>query len=476
MSTARNVFKNSAWLLSATVIMRVLSAFVIVMLARGLGTEGFGQYSFAMAFVAFFAVIANFGFHSILVRDVAKNKTLTQKYIDNILTLKILFGIVALFLIFIMSLFINKPEPVLIAVYIFGIEIVVGGFTDILRALFRAYENMKFDAIAQIIEKVLWAGLLLLVLFMKLTLLNVALAILLSSALGLAVSYFFVSKYITKVKFEIDTVFWKHIIIQAWPFALMGLFSLINFKIDQVMISFIKGDLILGVYSAAYKIIDILAVLPSLLLTSLYPVFSRFDAENKPLLKKSFDLALRYVIILSIPVVIGVFLLSNQIIMLLYGSEYINSISVLKILIFISLISFINAPLYVLLNAIGKQKSTMINTAFTALINIVMNLILIPLYSINGAAFATIIAEITFLSLSYYQLKKSGFKLGLLSKAIKPVIAGLLMAVMVFLLIKWSIFIIIPLAALLYFAVLFIFREFTHEDMELVRKVLKFKK
>ncbi len=476
MSTARNIVKNSAWLLTATVVMRLLSAFIIVMLARGLGAEGFGQYSFAMAFVAFFAIISNFGFHSLLVRNVAKNKSLTNKYINNIITLKLFFGLAALAAIFIVSLFINKSLPVLIAVYILGIEVVVGGFTDIMRALFRAYENMKFDAIAQIIEKIIWAGLLLLVIYMKLTLLNVALAILFSSALGMAISYIFVSRYITKIKFEIDTVFWKHILIQAWPFALMGLFSLINFKIDQIMISFMKGDLLLGIYSASYKIIDILGVLPSLLLTSLYPVFSRFDAENKPLLKKSFDLALRYVIILSIPVVIGVFLLSNQIIMLLYGAEYFDSISVLKILIFISLISFINTPLYVLLNAIGKQKITLINTAFTAAVNIIMNLILIPTYGINGAAFATIVAEITFLGLSYYQLKKSGFKLRIFSKAIKPLMAGALMAILILLLIDMNIFIIIPLAAILYFAALLIFREFTKEDVELVKKVLKWKR
>lgn len=476
MSTARNVVKNSAWLLAATVVMRLLSAFVVVLLARGLGTESFGRYSFATAFVAFFAIISNFGFHSLLVRDVAKNKSLTDKYINNIITIKLIFGLVALVAIFLFSLFINKPEPVLIAVYILGIEVVVGGFTDIFRALFRAYENMKFDAIAQIIEKFLWAGLLLLVIFMKLTLLNVALAILMSSFLGMTISYIFVSNKITKVSFGFDTTFWKTIIIYAWPFALMGLFSLINFKIDQVMISFMKGDLILGVYSAAYKIIDILAVLPSLLLTALYPVFSRFDAENKMLLKKSFNLALRYVIVLSIPVVIGVFLLSDQIILLLYGAEYFQSVEVLKILIFISLISFINAPLFMVLNAIGKQKVTMINTAFTALANIIMNLILIPLFSINGAAVATIISELIFLGLSHYQLRKAGFELRILGKAFKPVIAGVLMAIAVLLMIDFSIFMIIPVAAMLYFAVLFILREFDSEDIDLVRKVLRWKR
>jgi O-antigen/teichoic acid export membrane protein len=473
MSTAKRVVKNSVWLMIATIIMRLLSAFVVVLIARGLGTERFGQYSFAVAFVGFFAIISNFGFSSLLVRDVAKNKSLTKKYIDNMLTLKLLFGLVALIAIFAGSFFIDKPAMVIIAVYVLGIELVVGGFTDILRALFRAHEIMKFDAISQIIEKFLWTGLLLLVVFMNLTLVNVTLAILFSSALGMLTAYIFVRKKITKLRFEVDVLFWKNIIIQAWPFALMGLFSLINFKIDQVMLSFMKGDTVLGIYSAAYKIIDILAVLPSLLLTVLYPVFSRFDAENKALLKKSVDFALRYVILLSIPVVIGVFLLADKIILLLYGVDYIESIGVLKILIFISLISFVNSPFYVLLNAIGKQKITLINTAFTALVNIIMNLILIPKYSINGAAFATIISEITFLGLSYYQLRKAGFKLDLLSKATKPIIAGIFMTISIIFMIKLNIFIIIPVAAIVYFAILFAIKEFSREDIELVKKVLK---
>jgi O-antigen/teichoic acid export membrane protein len=234
------------------------------------------------------------------------------------------------------------------------------------------------------------------------------------------------------------------------------------------MLSFMMTDAAVGIYNAGYKIIDILAVLPNILLTALYPVFSRFHQDNKLMLKKSFDQALRYVTILCIPVVIGVFLIADKIIILLYGSGYLESISILKILIFISLFSFLNTPLFVALNAIGKQRITMINTGFTALANIVMNRILIPIWGINGAALATIISEFTFFVLSSYQLKKAGLELGLVKKLLKPIIGGIIMMVAILALVNASIFIIIPVAAATYFATLILLREFNKEDIKLI--------
>jgi len=307
----------------------------------------------------------------------------------------------------------------------------------------------------------------------NLNLVNLALATLGASILGLVIAYIILKKKITNVYLEFDLLFWKSIIIQSLPFALTGLFSLINFKIDQVILSFMTTDAIVGWYSAAYKIIDMLAILPSILLTALYPVLSRYYQESKVLLKKSFHLALRAVIILCIPIVIGVFLLADKIIIILYGQDYLNSIGVLKILIFISLISFVNTPLFVTLNAIGKQKITMINTAFTALVNIVMNIILIPLWSLKGAALATIIAEITFFALSSYQLKKEGLPLGIINKALKPIIAGIIMGVVVLLLSNLSLFIIVPISAVIYFGILILLREFSKEDVGLIKKTMR---
>src|SRR4030042_6492674 len=119
MTTAKRVVRNSFWLLFANIVMRFISAFVLVVLARVWGKEVFGQYSFAIAFVSFFTLIAHFGFSSLLVRDVAKNKSLAEKYLGNVISMKILFAIIALLLLFIVSFFINKPAFLRIAIYIF---------------------------------------------------------------------------------------------------------------------------------------------------------------------------------------------------------------------------------------------------------------------------------------------------------------------------------------------------------------------
>lgn len=468
MTTAKRVIRNSFWLMLANIVVRIISASVFVILARVWGKEVFGQYSFAIAFVSFFTLIAHFGFGSLIIRDVAKNKSLAENYLGNVISIKIFFSIIALLLLFAASFFINKPVFLRIAIFVFGLEIIVSGYTAILQSIFSAYEKFEYYALTNILSKVLWAVFVLLTIFHYPALLNVAIATLAGVILTLIITYLITTKRFVVVKFKWDFAFWKKLIGEAYPFTLISLFALINFRIDQVMLSFMMTDAAVGIYNAGYKIIDILAVLPNILLTALYPVFSRFHQDNKLMLKKSFDQALRYVTILCIPVVIGVFLIADKIIILLYGSGYLESISILKILIFISLFSFLNTPLFVALNAIGKQRITMINTGFTALANIVMNRILIPIWGINGAALATIISEFTFFVLSSYQLKKAGLELGLVKKLLKPIIGGIIMMVAILALVNASIFIIIPVAAATYFATLILLREFNKEDIKLI--------
>jgi O-antigen/teichoic acid export membrane protein len=471
MTTAKRVVKNSIWLLIGNVVLRVISAFIIVMLARNFGAEIFGQFSFALSFVSFFALFSSFGFNSLMIRDVARKKSLAPKYINNILSIKVIFCLISLLALFIISRYIGKPESLIIVIYILGIQLVVTSFSESLRSLFHAYQRMEFDALNKIVEKTLWAGLILLVINGSLSLVNVALAILLSAVFGLIITYFIVRVNITKVRFELDKKFCIGLVIAAAPFALTELFSLINFRIDQIMLSFMTTDALVGIYSASYKIIDILAVVPNMLLASLYPVFSSYFSTNKAAFHKSFNLAIRYVTIMSFPIVIGVYMLANQLVYLLYGSEYMDAVPVLRLLIFISLVSFINTPLFVVLNAMGKQKITMINTAFTALVNITMNAILIPILSIKGAAIATIASEITFLALSMYQLRKSGIKFNIFKHSIRPLIAGIIMGALIWHYSYINLFILVPAAAMLYFGVLISLKEFGKEDLEMVKKV-----
>lgn len=473
MSTAKRVIKNSLWLFGANIVLRIISAVVILLLARGLGVEAFGQYSFAISFVGFFVIFTAYGFNNLIIRDVAKNKELTSKYLNNIFTIKLVFGAISFLVLLLVSLFIGKPQALLIVIYIFGIELIVSSFAETLRNFFHAYERMELDAIAKIAEKILWSGLVLLVIFGNLTLVNVALAVLLSSILGFGINYVFLRKYIVKLRLSFDKKAWKTIIIAATPFALTGLFAMINFRIDQVMLSFLTNDVLVGTYSAAYKVIDLLGIVPSLLLASLYPVFSVAFKKDRKLFDRSFSLSIRYVVILALPIVTGVFLLANQAILIFYGSDYAQAADVLKILIFISLVSFVNTPLFVTLNAIGKQKVTMINTAATAFVNVIMNLLLIPKYGIYGAAFATIISELAFFTLSSYQLRKAGVKLNIIKKGMRPLIASVIMAIFIWQMPDLNLLILIPVAAAIYFGLLFIMREFSKDDVAMIKRMLR---
>lgn len=471
ISTVRTVAKNSIWLLAGNVALRLIAALVVVLMVRALGDERFGQYSFAVAFVGFFTLIASFGFTTLLIRDIAKDKEQTSKYLNNVLSLKLVFAFVAFALLLMVSLFIDKPSLVKLIIYIFGIDLIISGFTEIMRSVFQAYELMEFDAITRIAEKIIWAALILLVIYNRLSLVNVALATLSATTIGLIVCYVLLKKRV-EIGFEFNLPFWKKLIIDALPFAMTGLFAMIFFRIDIIMLSFITNDFVVGWYGAAYKIIDILATIPNIFLTALYPVFSRFHKEDQTHLSQGFALTVRYMILAAVPIVIGIFLLSDKIVFVFFGSGFANSSLALQILIFASLLSFINTPMFVMLNAIGLQKVTTINTASSATANVLLNLILIPSFGLQGAALATVVSEIIFFTLSYHQLKKRQYDPNIVKSGIKPVIAGVCMGAFIFLLHNWSIVFVIPLAAIFYFVMLFALREVSGQDKEIIKKVI----
>jgi len=473
MSTSKTIFKNSTILFVATVFIKLLSFPVTILLIRYLGNIGYGQYAFAVAFVGMFSLISDFGFNYVIVREVAKDKTSAKKYLDNVISIKIILSLLMLILLGICSFFIQKPEIVKILIYMLGIELILTGFSAALRSFFQAYEIMWYDAVTKIIEKIVWVVLILLVIYNKLTLVHIGLALIISALIGCIITNMFIYKKISRFHWKFDKQLWKQIIIESAPFALTNVFVFIYFRIDSIMLSFMVGDAAVGLYSAAYKIIDALVLIPGILMTVMYPVFSRYYNENKTLLKSSFEKFMHYVIILIVPVVAGIYILADKIILLLYGSEFQGSIIALKILIFASLFSYLNGAMITLLNAIGKQKIGTLNTGVSAFVNVVLNIILIPLMSYSGAAIATVAAEASFFIMTVYFLRKYDYDLNYVNFIIKPLISTILMILSILLLKQNSIFLQILVGGIVYCISMILLRGITKEDLNLFKKMVK---
>jgi O-antigen/teichoic acid export membrane protein len=473
MSTAKLLIKNTAILTTGEVLSRILSFFLIIIIARHLGDEGLGKYSFAFAFVVIFSLLSDFGISTFMTREIAKNKGLAQKIFSNALSVKILLGAFSALIPVLVIYFLDKVIDVKAAVFFAALASLLNYVTLTFRCVINAYEVQIYQSIYIITERVVAFLLALIFIWQGYGLVAICSVFAISNFIALFVVSILVDRKIKKVKLEFDFGFIKWMLAKSMPFWFTVIFITIYFKIDTVMLTFMRGYEETGWYNASYKIIDALFFIPTTVITIVFPAMSKFHLKSQKTLSLLYEKSFYYLFALALPIAIGTSILSSRIIGFVYKNEFTNSVVALNILIWVIVLTFVNYLMGFLLNSIEKQKLFTLTTGLTAVFNIILNFILIPYYGFVGAAIATIASEAINFLLLYYFTSKSGFKIDLLVLAIKPIIAGLIMLLVLYNLAFLHIFIIIPVSAALYFAALIIIGGIYKDDLGLLKSLVK---
>jgi len=332
---------------------------------------------------------------------------------------------------------------------------------------------MEYNIVAKLAFKGVSATLILLIIFMKGTLLHIMIALVFSEMMKTLLSYLFSRKFV-RPRFEIDFKLWRYLLREALPLALSSVILIIYYRIDVVMLSMMKGDASVGLYSAAYKLSEPLSLIPSALVVSLFPIMSASFKSSREKLIKTYRLGIKYILIIMLPIAMGTTLLADKIIFWIYGMEFSGSVTALQILIWALVFTSINPILTRLLTSIGEQKLNTISHTLCAIVNVTLNLILIPTLSYNGAAIATIITNIIFSMLSFYFISKHMRIHPPYRIFMKLIISILFIAIFVYLVSQiLNILSTISLAMGTYLVTLMVLKVLNREDISLFRKVLK---
>ena len=403
MNTVQRIAKNTGVLLISQIASYIIGFFFIVYTARYLGAEGFGILSFALAFTGIFGVFSDLGLSTLTVREVARDKSLASKYLGNIAVMKIILVVITFVLIALTINLLGYPEQTIKVVYLVALSVIFASFSQMFYSIFQAYEKMEYQSVGQILSSALMLTGALFAIFRGLNVVGFASIYFLVSALVLGYGFVVCVWKFVLLKTEIDFSFWKSTINKALPFGLSSIFVIIYFYIDTVMLSLMKGDAVVGWYSASYRLVYILLFIPSAYFSSVYPIMSRFYKTSEGSLKFGYEHSFRYMMIMVFPIGIGVTLLADKIILLIYGSEFAPSIIALQILIWAVFCSYMShAPMY-FLYSINKQIIYTKVVFLCMILNIIFNLLLIPKMSYIGASIATVITEfIAFLLLFGY--------------------------------------------------------------------------
>jgi O-antigen/teichoic acid export membrane protein len=475
MSTTQKITKNTIVLLIAQIITYAIGFFITMYTARYLGAAGFGILSLALSITAITIIFADLGLGSLTIRELSRDKSLTDKYFSNTLLMKVFSSFLTIGITIIIVYLFNYPQPVSTVIYIITLSMIIIVFNGIINSILQAYERMEYISINSILNSALMLVGTLIGIYYQFDVLFFASIYVISNVLTLVSTLLIYVRKFHLPRIEVDLSFWKPTLKEALPFGIAGVFVMVYYSIDSLMLSVMSGNEAVGLYSAAYKLIFLFLSFYSVYIIAIFPVMSRFNNTSNESLKFAFERSFKYLLIISIPLAIGTTLLAKKIILLIYGADYISSILALQVLIWTIIFMFLNGLSTNLLGSVNRQLVVTKITGLGAGLNILLNLILIPKFSLIGASAATVITEFSIMPLLVYIIVKNGsISFSPLIKDLpKIIISSGIMTLVLLSLETMNLFLLIIIASIVYFGAIKFTRTFDETDMKLLKSIIK---
>ena len=473
MSEIFKIFKNSGWMMTSQVFTAVCGFIWTILIARYLGASNLGILSFAISLSIVFGMFMDFGISQLLIRDVARDHDLLSDILDNAIPLKTISSIIVIIVIGII-LYLKGDSTLTITVcLLIGLENLFINMNLIYSAVFQAYEQMSFPAIGTLINSTLLLLLVIVCSYFNLGLLGVTISYLISYIVSDLYLRIQVSRKIYRPKIKFNFKYWKEMIKSAIPFGLMNLFNSIYFNIDMTMLGFMSTTFSIGIYNASYKIIIILTTLYSVYTAVVFPVMSKLYKNSNDLLKLSYEKSIKYLLLISLPISVGVLIYASDIINLIYGKGYISATIIIQVLIFTIPFLFINGSSGLLLNSSHREVSNTKIYGTAVLVNVILNLFLIPHYNELGAAIATVLSEIYIFVLMFVLIFKTQYhpSIKTLFDVIKISVASIIMGLVLHYT-GVNLWIGIVVGMVVYFISLVVLRLFDDTDKSIIKSVI----
>ncbi|WP_295721480.1 flippase [uncultured Methanobrevibacter sp.] len=473
MSEILKIFKNSGWMMSSQIITAICGFLWTIIIARYLGASNLGILSFAISLSVVFGMFMDFGISQLLIRDVSREHNLLPGILNNAIPLKIISSIFVISFIGLILYLKGDTKIVITVCLLIGIENLFVNMNLIFSAVFQAYEKMAYTAKGTLINSLILLSLVIICAYLNLGLIGITLSYLISYIISYLYLRIQVSKKIYSPKYKFNFKYWKLLIKRSIPFGLMNLFNSIYFNIDMAMLGFLTTAFSTGIYNASYKIITILTTLYTVYTAVIFPVMSKLYKNSDNLLKLSYEKSVKYLLLISIPISIGVFIYAESIITLIYGKSYISSSIIIQFLIFTIPFLFINGSGGLLLNSIHKERTNTKIYGTAVLVNVLLNLFLISQYQELGAAISTVVSEIYIFVLMFILIYKTDYhpSIKILYDVIKIIISSVIMGLVLYY-IGVNLWMGTILGIIIYFICLILLRLFDEIDKSIINNII----
>ncbi|MEI8224070.1 MAG: flippase [bacterium] len=408
-TTKKTILRNTIWLSLAEIGSRIARGGLGIVAARMLGVSGLGVFSYAIALGGFLTFFEDAGIATFVTRSFAKNEHDKHIIFGTALVLKIILGVVALlFFIGIGPLVSTIPASrVIIPVIAFLM------FCDALRALFfsitRAEQRMHVDAKVQIITNTLIVIFGISFMMVSPTPLSLAWGYALGSFIGTSIMFFVIRNYLPNIRKTFSRKLLNEIFFAAWPFTVLAISNVLIFNTDTLFLGYYGTTTDVGLYAAASRIVQMFYILASLFATSTFPTLVQKTQDQSDIMS-AIRKSLILMLVLAVPLMTIMILGSVPIMNILFGYSFVVGAPILTILALSYIPVFILSILNNVVLALDKQKQFVIANIVGVVVNIALDVLLIPHYQGVGAAIASVVGLTTITLITGFKLRNHLFR------------------------------------------------------------------
>ena len=409
MISSKSLAKNFVIQTVGKILSVLIGLFALAMITRVLGTERFGEYTTALTFLQFFGIIVDFGFSLSILIMISEAGANEEQIVGNFFGFRLLSGFLMFSLAPITVLFFPWSQVVKEAVFIGAISFFLMGGAAMLSGIFQKHETMWRSAVAELINRFVFVALVAAFAFAHLGVIAFIWAFVVTNIVLLITIMWFARVHV-HVRPRFEKHVWKKIFSRSWPLALSTILNLMYLKGDVLILSYFRSQTEVGLYGAAYRILDVLTTMPSMFMALLLPslVFAWTNGDHdqfKTKLSRTFDLFMIGVI----PVIVGTQVVGVRLMQFIAGDEYALGGEILKTLILALFGVFISVLFGHLVVVLNKQRVMIFGYAATAVLTLAGYFYFIPNFGMQGAAWMTVFSEsliaILTLALVYYITK-----------------------------------------------------------------------
>ncbi|HET8822499.1 MAG TPA: flippase [Thermoleophilaceae bacterium] len=406
MSSARRlVASNTAIQIAGKAGVLAIGLASIAILTRYLGPEDYGRYTLALTYMQLFAVLADVGLFTIVVREISRDPERTERLVGNTLTLRLALAAAAIALAALISLLLPYDPDVRAAILLAGLPLLFGmlnsTFVTVLQARLRMGRAVAGDVIGRAVSLAA-VGLVVALDLGFLAVMGTAAA----GALATALVTMLLTRRVAPVRPRAEPRVWRRLLVMALPLGVALAVNEVYFRADTLIISLYQPYEQVGLYTLAYRMLELTLVFGTVFLTTTFPLLSQAVARDEPRARRTIQLSTDLFVALGAPLVAGGLVLAPDLVELAAGSDFEDASTPLRVLLAAGALAWINGVFGYALIAKERQLSALWLNGTALALNVGLNLLLVPRYGIVSAAAVTVASEVLILAGSYALMRR----------------------------------------------------------------------